>query len=54
MSRTLGQTCDARPRSRGDGHSKETVMAIEYIVVGLIALGIAIYLAIALLRPDMF
>jgi K+-transporting ATPase KdpF subunit len=29
-------------------------MAIEYVIVGLIALGIAIYLAIALLRPDKF
>ncbi len=29
-------------------------MAIEYVIVGLIALGIAIYLTIALLRPDKF
>ncbi len=29
-------------------------MSIEYIVVGLIALGVAVYLAIALLRPDRF
>jgi K+-transporting ATPase KdpF subunit len=29
-------------------------MAIEYVLVGLLALGIAIYLAIALLRPDKF
>jgi len=29
-------------------------MAIEYLLVGLVALGIGIYLAIALLRPDKF
>ncbi len=29
-------------------------MAIEYVIVGLLAPGIAIYLAIALLRPDKF
>jgi K+-transporting ATPase KdpF subunit len=29
-------------------------MNIEYILAGLVALGIAIYLAIALLRPDAF
>jgi K+-transporting ATPase KdpF subunit len=33
---------------------REAVMAIEYVIVGLLALGIAIYLAIALLRPDKF
>jgi len=32
----------------------EAEMAIEYVIVGLLALGIAIYLAIALLRPDKF
>jgi K+-transporting ATPase KdpF subunit len=29
-------------------------MNIEYLIVGLVAVGIAIYLAIALLRPDKF
>jgi K+-transporting ATPase KdpF subunit len=29
-------------------------MAIEYALVGLVALGIGIYLAVALLRPDKF
>jgi K+-transporting ATPase KdpF subunit len=29
-------------------------MNIEYLLAGLVALGIAIYLAIALLRPDAF
>jgi K+-transporting ATPase KdpF subunit len=29
-------------------------MSIEYLLVGLVALGIGIYLAIALLRPDKF
>jgi K+-transporting ATPase KdpF subunit len=34
--------------------AREVGMGIEYVVVGLIALGIAIYLMIALLRPDKF
>ncbi len=29
-------------------------MGLEYIIVGAVALGIAIYLTIALLRPDKF
>jgi K+-transporting ATPase KdpF subunit len=29
-------------------------MAVEFILTGLVALGIAIYLVIALLRPDKF
>ncbi len=29
-------------------------MGIEYILTGIVALGIAVYLAIALLRPDKF
>jgi K+-transporting ATPase KdpF subunit len=29
-------------------------MAVEFIFTGLVALGIAIYLVIALLRPDKF
>ncbi len=33
---------------------REAGMGIEYLIVGLIALGIAIYLAVALLRPDKF
>lgn len=29
-------------------------MNLEYLLTGLVALGIAVYLAIALLRPDKF
>ncbi|HKV85512.1 MAG TPA: potassium-transporting ATPase subunit F [Ktedonobacterales bacterium] len=29
-------------------------MGLEYILVGLVALGVAVYLALALLRPDKF
>lgn len=29
-------------------------MLVEYILVGLVALAVAIYLAVALLRPDKF
>jgi K+-transporting ATPase KdpF subunit len=29
-------------------------MNIEYILVGLVALAVAVYLAVALLRPDKF
>jgi K+-transporting ATPase KdpF subunit len=29
-------------------------MGLEYLLTGLVALGIAIYLVIALLRPDKF
>jgi K+-transporting ATPase KdpF subunit len=29
-------------------------MNLEYLIVGLVALGLAIYLAIALLKPDHF
>jgi K+-transporting ATPase KdpF subunit len=29
-------------------------MNFEYLLTGLVALGIAIYLAVALLRPDKF
>ncbi len=29
-------------------------MAVEFILTGLVALGIAIYLVVALLRPDKF
>ncbi|HEX9067967.1 MAG TPA: K(+)-transporting ATPase subunit F [Ktedonobacterales bacterium] len=29
-------------------------MNLEYLLVGLVALGLAIYLAIALLKPDRF
>ena len=29
-------------------------MNIEYLLAGLVALGVAIYLTIALLRPDAF
>ena len=32
----------------------ETISGVEYLLTGLVALGIAIYLAIALLRPDKF
>lgn len=29
-------------------------MNLEYLLTGLVALGVAIYLAVALLRPDKF
>jgi K+-transporting ATPase KdpF subunit len=29
-------------------------MGLEYLLTGLVALGIAVYLAIALLKPDKF
>lgn len=29
-------------------------MNLEYILVGLVALAVAVYLAVALLRPDKF
>jgi K+-transporting ATPase KdpF subunit len=29
-------------------------MAVEFILTGLVALGIAVYLVVALLRPDKF
>jgi K+-transporting ATPase KdpF subunit len=32
----------------------ETISGIEYLLTGLVALGVAIYLMIALLRPDKF
>ena len=32
----------------------ETISGLEYLLTGLVALGIAIYLVIALLRPDKF
>jgi hypothetical protein len=34
--------------------NKETHMNVEYLIVGLIALAVGIYLAIALLWPDRF
>jgi K+-transporting ATPase KdpF subunit len=34
--------------------SGEQISAIEYLLTGLVALGIAIYLVIALLYPDRF
>jgi K+-transporting ATPase KdpF subunit len=33
---------------------KGGAMNLEYLLVGLVALGLAIYLAIALLKPDRF
>jgi hypothetical protein len=32
----------------------ESISGVEYLLTGLVALGIAIYLAIALLYPDKF
>jgi K+-transporting ATPase KdpF subunit len=32
----------------------QQISGVEYLLTGLVALGIAIYLAIALLRPDKF
>jgi K+-transporting ATPase KdpF subunit len=32
----------------------ETISGLEYLLTGLVALGIAIYLVIALLYPDKF
>ena len=32
----------------------EQISGVEYLLTGLVALGIAIYLVIALLRPDKF
>jgi len=29
-------------------------MAVEFILAGIVALGIAVYLVVALLRPDKF
>jgi K+-transporting ATPase KdpF subunit len=29
-------------------------MAVEFILTGIVALGIAVYLVVALLRPDKF
>lgn len=34
--------------------ARESEMNLEYLLTGLVALGIAIYLAVALLRPDKF
>jgi K+-transporting ATPase KdpF subunit len=31
-----------------------SISGVEYLLTGLVALGVAIYLAIALLRPDKF
>ncbi len=35
-------------------HDEDTDMNLEYIVTGIIALLVAVYLTIALLRPDKF
>lgn len=32
----------------------ESISGLEYLLTGLVALGVAIYLVIALLRPDKF
>jgi hypothetical protein len=36
------------------GGGGEQISGVEYLLTGLVALGIAIYLAIALLYPDKF
>jgi K+-transporting ATPase KdpF subunit len=33
---------------------REDLMGIEYLIVGLVALGVGVYLLMALLRPDKF
>jgi K+-transporting ATPase KdpF subunit len=33
---------------------RRSAVNLEYLLTGLVALGIAIYLAVALLRPDKF
>lgn len=36
------------------GEGEVSIPMIEYIITGLIALGVSVYLMVALLRPDKF
>jgi K+-transporting ATPase KdpF subunit len=48
---TLGYVLTGMATSGG---GQGSISGVEYLLTGLVALGIAIYLAIALLRPDKF
>jgi K+-transporting ATPase KdpF subunit len=43
-----------KPRGIPRGGIEERGMNIEYLLTGLVALAIGIYLVVALLRPDKF
>jgi K+-transporting ATPase KdpF subunit len=47
---TFGYLLTGLAHSGGEG----SISGLEYLLTGLVALGIGIYLAIALLRPDKF